>query len=152
LAEAQEAAINPTAGTGNLGQGPVFGSSEGVQRTLTEIRDEIKKLVQLGGIAGSPASMSAAMTAHDASHKHEPPTITPEAAKELGQGLGSPLKNLAVTSGFGMRTDPFTGKQAGHGGVDLAGKIGDAIMAPDSGIARVDIDPDEFRQIVESRG
>ena len=91
-----------------------------------------------GGARGAPAAdMTAAMNAHDASHKHEPPTITPAAAKELGAGLGSPLKDLAVTSGFGMRTDPITGKQAGHGGVDLAGKIGDAIMAPESGIARV---------------
>ena len=136
------AAPGPTAA---LGAGPAFSRpddtrADKVQLTLTEIRDEIKKLVAVGGVsasAGSPAAMSSALNAHDASHQHEPPTITPDAAKELGQGLGSPLKDLKVTSGFGMRTDPFTGKQAGHGGVDLAGKIGDAIMAPESGIARV---------------
>lgn len=137
--EAEDAVLS---GTGDLGTGPAFSRpdttrADKVQLTLEEIRDEMKKLVEIGGVSGSPAAMSSAMNAHDASHKHEPPTITPDAAKELGQGLGSPLKDLKVTSGFGMRTDPFTGKQAGHGGVDLAGKIGDAIMAPDSGIARV---------------
>jgi murein DD-endopeptidase MepM/ murein hydrolase activator NlpD len=147
IAEAEATALSgsPGAGTGNLGEGPAFGRpdtarADKVQLTLDEIRDGIKKLVEIGGVsasAGSPAAMSSALNAHDASHKHEPPTITPDAAKELGQGLGSPLKDLKVTSGFGMRTDPFTGKQAGHGGVDLAGKIGDAIMAPESGIARV---------------
>jgi murein DD-endopeptidase MepM/ murein hydrolase activator NlpD len=141
-AAAKRAAAANTGLTGDLGEGPAFGRpdttrADKVQLTLDEIRDEMKKLVEIGGVAGSPAAMSSAMNAHDASHKHEPPTITPDAAKELGQGLGSPLKDLKVTSGFGMRTDPFTGKQAGHGGVDLAGKIGDAIMAPESGIARV---------------
>ena len=144
VAEAESAVLSGTP-TGNLGTGPVFGApdttrADKVQVTLDEIREELKKLVAVGGLsasAGSPAAMSSALNAHDASHKHEPPTITPDAAKELGQGLGSPLKDLKVTSGFGMRTDPFTGKQAGHGGVDLAGKIGDAIMAPESGIARV---------------
>jgi murein DD-endopeptidase MepM/ murein hydrolase activator NlpD/predicted chitinase len=89
------------------------------------------------GAAPPAADMTAAMNAHDASHKHEPPTVTPEAAKQLGQGIGSPLENLKVTSGFGMRIDPITGKQAGHGGVDLAGRAGDAIKAPDAGTARV---------------
>lgn len=152
VAEAENAVLSgqatvdaPLSATPALGAGPAFSRpddtrADKVQLTLTEIRDEIKKLVAVGGLsasAGSPAAMSSALNAHDASHQHEPPTITPDAAKELGQGLGSPLKDLKVTSGFGMRTDPFTGKQAGHGGVDLAGKIGDAIMAPESGIARV---------------
>jgi hypothetical protein len=60
------------------------------------------------GAAPPAADMTAAMNAHDASHKHEPPTVTPEAAKQLGQGIGSPLENLKVTSGFGMRIDPIT--------------------------------------------
>lgn len=141
----QRGSTNPPPTGPRLGAGPVFGSHDmtwnnKVLLTLEEMRDEIKKLTKMGAIASGPAGaadMTAAMNAHDASHKHEPPTITPDAAAALGKGMGSPLKDLKVTSGFGMRTDPITGKQAGHGGVDLAGKIGDAIMAPDSGIARV---------------
>ena len=91
------------------------------------MRDEVKKLTKLGAIPGGAASgqaaVQSALSEHDHAHPH-------------GEA-GSPLKDMKVTSGFGMRTDPITGRQAGHGGVDLAGKIGDAIMAPDSGIARV---------------
>jgi murein DD-endopeptidase MepM/ murein hydrolase activator NlpD len=125
-----------------VGEGQEARKGEGIFDKMVSF---IANLFGPSGAAGAPgakgaapaADMTAAMNAHDASHKHEPPTITPAAAKELGAGLGSPLKDLKVTSGFGMRTDPITGKQAGHGGVDLAGKIGDAIMAPEAGIARV---------------
>lgn len=89
-----------------------------------------------GGTSGKDAA-SAALKEHDHSHEHEAPKISPDVAKQLGKELGSPLENLKVTSGFGMRVDPITGKQAGHGGVDLAGKIGDAIRAPEGGTARV---------------
>ena len=121
------------------GEGEEARKGEGIFDKMVSF---IANLFGPGGAAGakgatSTADMSATLAAHDASHKHEPPTITPAAAKELGAGLGSPLKDLRVTSGFGMRTDPFTGKQAGHGGVDLAGKIGDAIMSPEGGTARV---------------
>jgi predicted chitinase len=109
------------------------------------------------GAAPPAADMTAAMNAHDASHKHEPPTVTPEAAKQLGQGIGSPLENLKVTRGFGMRVDPITGKQAGHGGVDLAGRAGDAIKAPDAGTARVVAEKDSggygnMVEILDSQG
>ena len=131
-----------TAGIAGVGEGQEARKGESMFDKMVSF---IANLFGPSGAAGAPggrgaapaADMTAAMNAHDASHKHEPPTITPAAAKELGAGLGSPLKDLAVTSGFGMRTDPITGKQAGHGGVDLAGKIGDAIMAPEAGIARV---------------
>ena len=109
------------------------------------------------GAAPAAGDMTAAMNAHDASHKHEPPTVTPDAAKQLGKGLGSPLEDLKVTSGFGMRTDPITGKQAGHGGVDLAGAIGAAIKAPEAGTARVVAEKDSggygnMVEILDSQG
>lgn len=43
--------------------------------------------------------------------------------------LGSPVKNTHVTSGFGMRTDPFTKKPKKHKGIDFAGKIGTELSA-----------------------
>lgn len=48
-----------------------------------------------------------------------------------------PLANMKVTSSFGMRLDPFTKKQSGHPGTDLAGKIGDIVKAPEGGTVRV---------------
>lgn len=38
---------------------------------------------------------------------------------EHGLGVAFPLKSIKVTSTFGYRSDPFTGKNAMHGGLDL---------------------------------
>ena len=43
--------------------------------------------------------------------------------------MGAPVKSLNVTSNYGMRKDPFTGKQKQHRGIDFAGKIGTELMA-----------------------
>ncbi|HEX8641894.1 MAG TPA: peptidoglycan DD-metalloendopeptidase family protein [Allosphingosinicella sp.] len=46
-----------------------------------------------------------------------------------------PLRSSAnFTSGFGVRSDPFRGRAAMHGGVDLAGPIGTPIYATADGI------------------
>jgi len=43
--------------------------------------------------------------------------------------LGAPVKSVRVTSGYGKRNDPFTGKPKQHRGIDFAGKIGTELMA-----------------------
>ncbi|MBD5400300.1 peptidoglycan DD-metalloendopeptidase family protein [bacterium] len=43
--------------------------------------------------------------------------------------LGTPVKQMRITSNYGMRKDPFTGKQKRHRGIDFAGKIGTELMA-----------------------
>lgn len=43
--------------------------------------------------------------------------------------MGAPLGSVRVTSNYGMRKDPFTGKQKKHRGIDFAGKIGTELMA-----------------------
>jgi len=42
--------------------------------------------------------------------------------------------NFRFTSGFGVRKDPFTGRSAGHNGVDMAAPKGTPILAAASGI------------------
>lgn len=42
--------------------------------------------------------------------------------------------NGTITSGFGFRTDPFTGETKYHGGVDIAAAEGTPIIAADDGI------------------
>ena len=47
---------------------------------------------------------------------------------------GRPVKSGWLSSYFGKRTDPFTGKPANHTGVDFAGKHGDDIIAVADGV------------------
>ncbi len=43
--------------------------------------------------------------------------------------IGAPVANARITSNYGMRSDPFTGEQKRHRGIDFAGKIGTELMA-----------------------
>ncbi|MBE0621104.1 MAG: M23 family metallopeptidase [Burkholderiales bacterium] len=45
-----------------------------------------------------------------------------------------PVRNPQIGSGFGMRTDPFTGQPAMHEGLDLVADVGTPIMAAGGGI------------------
>ena len=47
---------------------------------------------------------------------------------------GRPVKTGWISSYFGKRTDPFTGKPANHTGIDFAGKIGDEIVSVADGV------------------
>ncbi|WP_110931623.1 M23 family metallopeptidase [Paenibacillus bouchesdurhonensis] len=44
-----------------------------------------------------------------------------------------PTLSTRLTSNFGYRTDPFTGKAAFHAGIDISGKVGDPIYAAAAG-------------------
>jgi murein DD-endopeptidase MepM/ murein hydrolase activator NlpD len=59
----------------------------------------------------------------------------------MGQNLnervypqGRPVKSGWLSSYFGKRTDPFTGKPANHTGIDFAGKHGAEIVAVADGV------------------
>lgn len=43
--------------------------------------------------------------------------------------IGAPVESVRVTSNYGKRNDPFTGKPKQHRGIDFAGKIGTELMA-----------------------
>ena len=43
--------------------------------------------------------------------------------------MGAPVKKVRITSNYGSRTDPFTGEQKKHRGIDFAGKIGTELLA-----------------------
>jgi murein DD-endopeptidase MepM/ murein hydrolase activator NlpD len=47
---------------------------------------------------------------------------------------GRPIKHGWLSSHYGYRTDPFTGKRAWHSGTDFAGKLGSNIVAVASGV------------------
>ncbi|MFN6971340.1 MAG: M23 family metallopeptidase, partial [Rheinheimera sp.] len=47
---------------------------------------------------------------------------------------GRPVKSGYLSSGFGVRNDPFSGRPAVHKGVDFAGREGDPVYATAGGI------------------
>ncbi len=48
--------------------------------------------------------------------------------------LSAPMKDYRLTSGFGVRRDPFTKKPAHHSGLDFAGPYGARVYAPADGV------------------
>ena len=47
---------------------------------------------------------------------------------------GQPVEKGWISSHYGKRTDPFTGKQAMHNGIDFAGKEGSNVLAVAAGV------------------
>ena len=62
---------------------------------------------------------------------------------------GRPVGSGWISSYFGKRTDPFTGKPANHGGVDFAGKHGAEIVAVADGVVSWSGDRYGFGVMVE---
>ena len=53
---------------------------------------------------------------------------------EQNRITGSPVRSGWLSSHYGYRTDPFTGKRAWHNGVDYAGRMGADIVAVAGGV------------------
>ena len=62
---------------------------------------------------------------------------------------GRPIEGGWISSPFGMRTDPFSGKLEHHDGVDLAGRAGTAVVAVASGVVTWAGDRWGYGQLVE---
>lgn len=62
---------------------------------------------------------------------------------------GRPVLSGYMSSYFGRRTDPFTGKPANHQGVDFAGKAGAEIVAVADGVVTWSSDRYGFGNLVE---
>ena len=57
-------------------------------------------------------------------------------------GFRFPLRNYRLTSSYGMRSDPFTGEQSMHQGIDLAAPAGTEVFAAADGtVTAVGFDP-----------
>ena len=62
---------------------------------------------------------------------------------------GRPIKKGWMSSRFGRRTDPFTGKIAWHQGVDFAGKEGADIISVAAGVVTASDDRSGYGKMVE---
>ena len=54
--------------------------------------------------------------------------------KDTNEPGGKPLREGWISSGYGYRTDPLSGKREFHGGIDFAGKLGSEIRAVADGV------------------
>ncbi len=64
---------------------------------------------------------------------------------------GRPVKKGWISSGFGRRTDPFTGKKKFHRGIDFAGKAGSEVLAVAAGVVIASRWEKGYGNIVEIR-
>lgn len=62
---------------------------------------------------------------------------------------GRPVGSGWISSYFGRRTDPFTGKPANHTGIDFAGKLGDDVLAVADGVVTWSADRYGYGEMVE---
>jgi len=62
---------------------------------------------------------------------------------------GRPIKKGWMSSRFGHRTDPFTGRKAWHAGVDFAGKTNSDIIAVASGVVTWSGERSGYGQLIE---
>ena len=62
---------------------------------------------------------------------------------------GKPVKSGYISSFFGKRTDPFTGKPAYHRGVDFSGRVGAEVIAVAAGVVSWSADRYGYGNMVE---
>ena len=69
--------------------------------------------------------------------------------KQQSKLSGSPVSSGWLSSKFGYRTDPFSGLQAWHNGVDIAGREGSGVLSIASGIVTFAGVRDGYGNLVE---
>lgn len=80
------------------------------------------------------ADLGTRLNAHEAQLSVLESVLMGQNLSERVHPQGRPVESGWMSSYFGRRTDPFTGKQAMHRGVDFAGKTGDSIIAVADGV------------------
>ena len=108
-----------------------------INSTIASLGLNEKTLVEKANKYSSPA-VGAAFNPMDLDKKIDPKYKKLADGLELWSGLakltrmlpmGAPVQSVHVTSNYGTRNDPFTGKPKKHRGIDFAGKIGTELMA-----------------------
>lgn len=63
--------------------------------------------------------------------------------------FGWPVKRALISSGYGTRLSPFTGKREFHAGIDIVGRIGDPVRSLASGVVQRTDDLPHYGKLVE---
>ena len=109
----------------NFGEAPAIGGPESVATSkVNDIPDLLVSLDELDAQLGS---------------REQQLSVLESLLMDKHMGVeryisGRPIKKGWMSSFYGERNDPFTGKPAWHGGVDFAGKEGDKIYSTAAGV------------------
>ncbi len=130
---------------------------ESLEKLLAEFEERTRRLSIVAGLSGvhDPGTGGVggltALPADDASHTEAVLEETSRRGLLLSSRLGAVEEKLSfqadqlaltptlaptvgvLTAGFGLRSDPFTGRQEFHPGIDISSPTGGRIVAPASG-------------------
>lgn len=90
--------------------------------------------IAIPGVVEAMASLDSQLNSREAQLWVLESVLMNESLQERVYPQGRPVSSGWISSYFGKRTDPFTGKPANHTGVDFAGKQGQEIAAVADGV------------------
>ncbi len=90
--------------------------------------------VAIPDVVGAMNSLDSELNDHEAQLWVLESVLMNESLQERVYPQGRPVTSGWISSYFGKRTDPFTGKPANHTGIDFAGKMGQEITAVADGV------------------
>jgi len=108
----------------DFNQPPAQGGPESGEGTAMQLPDFLKQLDALSNQLDDRGQQLSVL---------ETMLVNQSAQAEL-KPKGAPTDSAYISSTFGVRTDPFTGKLAFHKGVDLAGKEGTQVDSVGAGV------------------
>jgi len=104
---------------------PAMGGPEAARNlSSVSVPDFLKQLEQVSGQIGRKSERLAALES----------TLLDKQLHAAVHPVGWPTDGGWVSSGFGLRSDPFTGRTAYHEGVDIASRFGSVIKAMGGGV------------------
>ncbi|GED32091.1 peptidoglycan DD-metalloendopeptidase family protein [Brevibacillus centrosporus] len=113
-----------------------------VQAALKEKQDKLTEIKEEEEQALKELMAAEAKKLAEAKKNKKPSSPTTSRSSTITYNGGElflplPSNSYRLTSAFGLRTDPFTGKSAGHNGLDLAAPKGTDIYAAEDGVVTI---------------
>ena len=100
-------------------------------------------------VAGSLARLSEDIQASEARLKALETLLLDRRLSDAVTPAGWPAQGGYVSSNFGRRADPFTGRIAYHEGVDIAAKLGSPVRAMADGVVSYSGEKSQYGRVVE---